>query len=469
MMHDARCTIQDTGKMKGKLFVGLHVSCIMYLVSVISILLFTVVPADAGLDVKREVLENGLTLIIVERHNLPVVMVTVGIKAGTLMEPEEKAGLANLTAVLLKEGTKSRTALQTSEEIEFVGASLSASGGDDYITATLSVLKKDVSLGFDLLSDIILNPVFPEKELTKKVKQIKAGLKSSEESPGFVASKAFIKEVFGAHPYGRLTSGSPETLDKIKRDDVIDFHSKFYLPGNAVMSVVGDITAKEVKTLLERFFSEWNAKELDAPYLPEIKSTKKRKTVIVDKDLTQANIILGHIGVSRDNPDYYKLSVMNYILGSGGFVSRLMQNLREEKGLVYDIHSFFAADKYGGAFQAGLQTKNESANTAIEEVLKEIRKIRNTLVSDAELSDAKSFLTGSFPMRIETSRRIANFLVAVEYYGLDMDYIDKYPQYINSVTKEDVQRVAKKYLDPEKFILVIVADQEKAAIRPEFK
>jgi zinc protease len=403
-----------------------------------------------------------------ERHNLPIIMVTVGIKAGSLIEPEEKAGLANLTAELLTAGTKKRTASQISEEVEFVGASLGASGGDDYVTVNLSVLRKDLNLGFDLLSDAMLNPLFPEEELNKKVKRIKGSLKAQEENPGFVVAKAFRKEVFGTHPYGRLTVGSSETLDRIKRDDLMDFHSTYYVPNNAIMSVVGNITAKEVKTLLARFFSEWNAKELDAPSLPEIKSTKKRKTVIVDKDLTQANIILGHIGVSRDNPDYYKLSVMNYILGSGGFVSRLMQNLREEKGLVYDIHSFFAANKYGGFFQAGFQTKNESANTAIEEVLKEIRKIRNTLVSDSELSDAKSFLTGSFPMRIETSRRIANFLVAVEYYGLGIDYINKYPVYINSVTREDVLRVAKKYLDPEKFILVVVADQKKAALKKDW-
>jgi zinc protease len=146
-----------------------------------------------------------------------------------------------------------------------------------------------------------------------------------------------------------------------------------------------------------------------------------------------------------------------------------MQNIREEKGLVYDIHSFFAANKYGGRFQVGLQTKNESANTAIEEILKEIEKIRSVPVSDMELSDAKSFLTGSFPMRIETSRRIAGFLVAVEYHGLGVDYIDNYPVYINGVTKEDVLKAAKKYLDPENFTIVVVADQEKAALKKEFK
>jgi len=234
------------------------------------------------------------------------------------------------------------------------------------------------------------------------------------------------------------------------------------------MAVVGDVTNEEIENLVHKYFSQWRAKKSAAASLPLLDTEKEKETIMVDKDLTQANIILGHIGVSRDNPDYYALSVLNYMLGGGGFASRLMQNIREEKGLVYDIHSFFAADKYGGRFEIGLQTKNESTNTAIEEILKEINAIRSVYVSDEELSDAKSFLTGSFPMRIETSARIARFLVAVEYYGLGVDYIDNYPLFINSVTKEDVLRVAKKYLDPDNYILVVVANQEKAALRNDY-
>ncbi len=442
---------------------------IIFLIIIIQFILFIFPSSSYALHAQRAVLENGLILLIVERHNLPIVKVTVGINAGNLHEPEDKSGLANLTARLLTEGTKNRTSQQISEEIEFVGGSVGASGGGDYITAHLSVLKKDVDLGFELLSDIILNPSFPDNELNKKRERIKAGLKAQEEDPGFVASKNFKRAVFGTHAYGRLINGTAETLDRIMREDLVHFHSKYYVPNNSVMAVVGDVTKEEVENLIKKYFTLWKAKKLESPSLPELEIRKDRKSVAVDRDLTQANIIMGHIGVKRDNPDYYALSVMNYILGGGGFASRLMQNVREEKGLVYDIHSFFVADKFGGSFQVGLQTKNESANTAIVEILKEIHNIRDALVSDEELSDAKSFLTGSFPMRIETSQRIAYFLVAVEYYGLGVDYINNYPRYINSITKEDVMRVAKKYLDPEKFILVVVADQKKTSLRKEFK
>jgi zinc protease len=434
------------------------------LYAILLVLLFVIDSPSYALDIKRTVLDNGLTLLTVERHNLPMVKVAVGLNAGSLMEPAEKSGLANLTASLLTEGTQSRTSREISEAIEFVGGSIGASGGTDYSTVSLSILKKDVDLGFDLLADIILHPSFPEDELIKKRERIKASLKAREEDPAFVATKAFKKAVFGDHPYGRLVSGSDETLDAISRDDVVNFHESYYVPNSSIMAVVGDISAAEVTVLLKRYFSAWHAQNVEKNELM-LPKTKERKIITVDKDLTQATIELGHLGVSRDNPDYYALSVMNYILGGGGFSSRLMLNIREEKGLVYDIHSFFAAEKYGGRFQVGLQTKNESANIAIREVLNEIRRIKTEPVTDSELSDAKSFLTGSFPMRIETSSRIAGFLVAVEYYDLGVNYIDNYPVYINSISKEDVLRVAKKYLDDVNFTLVVVADQEKAALK----
>lgn len=430
------------------------------IVALVIAILFSAISASA-LDVRRKVLDNGLVLLVAERHNLPIVKVAIGLNAGSMQEPAEKAGLSNLVSGLLTAGTAERSAHEIEEAIEFVGGDVSASGGRDYSTVRLSVLKKDVDLGFDLLSDIIMNPVFPDNEINKKKERIKGGLKASEDDPSFVASREFRKALFGAHPYGRLVTGTAETLDNITRDDIVRFHRKFFVPDNAVMAVAGDLTFEEVLGLLDRYFAGWEKSRGLRLSEERALPSADRKTITVNRDLTQATIILGHGGVARDDPDYYALSVMNYILGSGGFASRLMQNIREEKGLVYDIYSFFSANRYGGGFQVSLQTKNESAGEAIGEVLKEIRRIRSEPVDQVELSDAKSFLIGSFPMRIETDARIASFLVAVEFYGLGVEYINNYPRFIESVTRQDILRVAKKHLDPDRYILVVVGNQEK--------
>ncbi len=285
------------------------------------------------------------------------------------------------------------------------------------------------------------------------------------EEPGVVASIAFSKAVFGAHPYGRQVQGTVETIPAITQQDLVNFHRSYFVPNNAIISVVGDISRNELNQLLGRYFGDWQQKEIPENVLPDI-APKQGPTVIkVDKDLTQTNIILGHLGMSRLNPDYYAVTVMNYILGGGGFASRLMDNIRDNRGLAYDVHSYFSANRYSGSFQAGLQTKNESANTAIAEVIKEMERMRSEQVSDRELEDAKSYLTGSFPLRIDSNSKIAGFNLAVEYYGLGLDYIDRYSAIINAITKEDVLRVARKYLDPANYVLVVVGDLEKADLK----
>jgi zinc protease len=434
-------------------------------ICILSVIYFLISSSAYALEVSRKTLPNGLVVLQSEKHNLPIVMLTLLVKGGQINEPEEKAGLAYLTAELLTEGTKHRNALEVSEEIEFIGASLGASAERDYTTISLSVLKKDIHKGFELFSDILLNPTFPQDEIERKRELIKGFLKQQEEDPSFLARRAFIKEVFGEHPYGRLIEGYLTTINTITREDVSHFHSEFFLPNNSILSVVGDLTTEELAKLIEQYLSGWKRADLQPGTVDRVHEQRNKKLVKIDKDLKQANILLGNLGISRDNPDYYAVFVMNYILGGGGFTSRLMQTVRDEMGLAYDIHSFFEAYRQGGMFQVGSQTKNESANTVIEEVFRQIERIRKEEVTDEELSDAQAYLTGSFPRRLDTNRKIADFLSLVEFYDLGLDYAEKYPQYINAVTKEDVLRVAKKYLDPENYVLVVVADQKKAHIQ----
>jgi zinc protease len=414
---------------------------------------------------RREVLPNGAVLLHAERTAVPIVKVVVAIKAGSILEPPEKAGLSNLTADLLNEGTKKRSSRDISDAIEFVGGSLATSGGFDYVTVGLSVLKKDVEMGFDLLSDIILNPSFSPEELKRRKKIISNSILQQKEEPGLVASKAFLKSVFVNHPYGWPVEGTEESLDSITRQDIVDFHRLFYTPNNTIVSVAGDISRSELVSLIDKYFKTWKPKKISGRSLPPLKIGNSAEVIKIHKNITQATIIIGHLGIKRSNPDYYAVSVMNYILGGGGFASRLMDNIRDDKGLSYDVRSSFSSRRYGGDFDVALQTKNQSANTAIDEIFSEMNRIKAEPVSDRELNDAKSYLIGSLPIRLDSNSKIARFLTAVEYYDLGLDYVEKYKRLISAVSKDDILRVAKEYLNTENFILVVVGDMKSADLK----
>ena len=244
---------------------------------------------------------------------------------------------------------------------------------------------------------------------------------------------------------------------------ILQFYRTYYHPNNAILTIVGDITAEEVKTKLLPRLEKWPMAEIPKESFYTT-FAKEPKTVKINRTITQANIILGHAGVNRENPDFYPLTVMNYILGGGGFASRLVEEIRNKRGLAYSVASFFDPGKYPGSFQIVLQTKNASAREAISLALQQMERIQKEPVSEKELEGAKKYLIGSFPMRFDTQAKLVNFLSQVEYYGLGADYPEKYPPLINSVTREEVLRVAKNYLHPENYILVVVANLKEAGM-----
>jgi zinc protease len=414
---------------------------------------------------KRITMDNGMVLLLSERHELPLVTVHMAIKAGSIDEPAGKPGLASITASLLTQGTQKRTANDISREIDFIGGSLSVSGGDDFASADLRVLAKDVRTGFDLLADVLKHPVFDQKEIDRKVKETLASIRQSRDDPEVIASQAFSKAVFGAHPYGRTNDDIAAYLPKITREDIRGFYGRRYGPNNCIIAVVGDVTEQEVLALLRERFGGWKRAETGDPSPATPPAIEKLTVRKMDKQITQANIAMGEVGISRENPDFYSVLVMNYILGGGGFSSRLMDNIRDNRGLAYDVNSYFAAQKEPGAFRVWTQTKNGSANEAIAEVFKELHRIRTDPVSDKELADAKSYLTGSFPLRMDTSAKIARMLTNIEFYHLGLDYPERYAGLIDGVSKQDVLRVARKYIDPDRMVIVVLGDQEKIGLK----
>jgi zinc protease len=407
----------------------------------------------------RRELPNGLVWLFSEQTSLPLVTLNLVIKAGALRDPAGKAGLANLTAVMLLQGTKKRPATQIAQELDFLGARLSARGEDDFAVLSLTVLKKDLAAGLELLQDVLRQPAFAPEEVRRKVTQLQASFKSDEDDPGIVASRAFHKRLFGDNPYGHPPKGSPESLAGLSPKDLQDFHSTFYRPNNAILSLVGDLTQAEAENWVTKIFGPWEKAPLPELKLPPAPPLKRAETVVIDKTITQANIILGQVGLSRRNPDFYAFQVMNYILGGGGFASRLVDNIRENRGLAYSVNSSFDPGQEAGPFAVSLETKNASAGEVVAQVLKELERIRTSPVSAAELADAKSYLIGSFPRKMDSLGKRAWLLAYVELFGLGLDYPWRYASLLQDLTTADIQKVAQKYLHPDKYLLVIVGDR----------
>ena len=413
--------------------------------------------------VQRMVLPNKIVLLISEEHSLPFITLQLLVDSGSRKDPSGKEGLARLVARGLLLGTSQRTVNAINEELDFMGASLDSSCSRDYATVHLRVLKKDLDRGLALFLESLTQPTFPEGEVRREVEKTLAAIQAAEDQPEEVAEKEFQKDLFLTSPYGHPVEGTKESVPRITREAIVQFYRNYYHPNNSILVVVGDITLEEVKAKLLPRLAKWPMGE--APGMPfKGEFAKGPKTVKIDRAITQANIILGHRGVSRENPDFYALTVMNYVLGGGGFSSRLMEEIRNRRGLAYSVASFFDPAKYPGSFQIVLQTKNASAREAISLSLQQMERIRKEMVSENELEGAKKYLIGSFPMRLDTQGKLVNFLGQVEYYGLGLDYPEKYPSLIRSVTREEVLRVAKAYLHPEDYLLVVVANLKEAGM-----
>jgi len=428
------------------------------------IIMVLVAPAGAAAmpAVERTVLPNQLVLLVAEEHTLPFVTLQLLVNSGSRKDPPGEEGLARLAARGLLLGTSRRSAPEINREVDFLGASLTSSAGMDYAALNLKILKKDMDRGLDLFMDVLTQPVFPKEEIRREIDKTLAAIRAAEDQPDEVAEKAFYKELF-LSPYGHPAEGTAESLPRLSRDSVERFYRINYHPNNAILVVVGDITAAEVKAgILPRLEAWKTGTVLTLRFRTAFAGGPK--TVKINRPVTQASIVIGHEGIRRANPDHYALSVMNYILGGGGFSSRLFDEVRNRRGLAYSVASYFDPRKYPGAFQIVLQTRNASAGKAMSVALKEMKKIRRKFVKMKELKEAKKYLIGSFPMRVDTQDKLAHFLGQVEYYGLGLDYPDRYPSLVGAVTRKEVLRVARKYLHPEKCLTVIVADLKEAGL-----
>jgi zinc protease len=321
------------------------------------------------------------------------------------------------------------------------------------------VLNKDVDLGLELLADLLIRPIFPQEYVDKEKERTLAEIVSAQDRPQVVAGWAFNELVYQNHPLHRPSHGYPSTVERLTREDLLDFHRRYFVPNNIILSVVGDFQVPELLPKIEKAFGDWEANAVIFPIYPEPTRQNTKRVKFITMPAQQLNIYLGHLGVTRTNTDYYALQVLDTILGGGaGFTARIPQRLRDELGLAYTTFASITmtAGLDPGRFVAFIGTSPENMKLAIDELLNEIRRIIEEPVTAQELQDAKDYLTGSFVFAFESSPQIARFLVHAQVYGLGFNYIEKYPEYVRAVTVNDVSRVARKYLDSENYTLVVV-------------
>ena len=438
--------------------------CILWTLAAILFL----APSLAGANLissEREKLPGGGVLLVKRSRQLPMVRISVSIPAGARHETPEKAGLANLTAAMLVRGTKTRSASDIEKLNDSMGGGVGVEAGRGRAEASMRVLTRDLEEGFSLLSDVLRNPTFPAEEIGKTKRRIVGGLRRQRERPGHLANKALRKSLFGKTPYGRMVEGTEASIKKLDREDLIGFHKKWYGMNGAIFVFVGDVSLKRARELVLARFQDWRAKGGKIPEaVPPETPQKKMQVVKIDRPLSQTTAILGNRSLKRTHPDFYAARVMNYILGGGGFSSRIMDNLREEKGLVYSVYSYFASGRHAGHWRLILQTKNKTANEAIKEAIAEVKRIQEEGVSDKELQDAKDFITGNFATRFGSSGRIADYLLALEILGFSPGYADEYLKKIRAVTKAQIQAAARKHIQLDESTLAVVGNLSEAKL-----
>jgi zinc protease len=404
-------------------------------------------------------------VLLVENPSIPTVSLNASVLTGARYDPETKAGLAIMVSRLLDEGTETRTSLEIADAIESVGGAIDADGSFERIVVSAGVLKKDIDLGLELLSDLAIHPIFPQDYVDKEKERTLAEIASAQDRPQVIAGWAFNELVYQNHPLHRPSHGYPATVERIDRNDLIEFHRKYFVPNNVLLSVVGDFRVPEIVPKIEKAFGSWRSKPLSFPSYPEPVRQIGKRTKFIRMPAQQLNIYLGHLGITRTNSDFYALQVLDTILGGGaGFTARIPQRLRDELGLAYTTFASITmtAGLDPGRFISFIGTSPENMKLATEGLVNEIRRIIEEPVTGEELQDAKDYLTGSFVFAFESSPQIARFLVHAEIYGLGFDYVEKYPEYIRAITIDDVSRVARTYLDSENYTLVVVGPTDGA-------
>ncbi len=415
---------------------------------------------EVGKDVQRTVLDNGMIIYMMEDHRLPLLNVSALVRCGEAFVPDKDMAIPEITGDVMRTGGTTHIAPDSLNALlESIGGSLESSIGYDDGRATLSVMSKDTDLGMQLLADLLRNPAFPEDKIDLKKDQMKTDIKRRNDDPRGILRREFSNLVYGDHPEGRILEWSE--VKPVTRQDLVTYHDTYFVPNNIMIGITGDFDSDQILSLVKKYFGDWKKQDVSLPPIPPVNNTPRPGVFIVRKDINQANIRFGHLGIDRDNPDRYAVSVMNYILGGGSFTSRMTSKVRSDEGLAYSVGSRYDINQPDeGTFFAYCYTKSRTAHKAMRLMLDEVERIRQGEVSDEELASAKDSYINSFVFDFTSPRQIVSQLMSLEFDNRPPDLLKNYIANVRKVTREDVLRVARKYLRPEDITFVVVGNPD---------
>ncbi len=422
------------------------------------LLLFAAIPAQATLPIQQWQSTNGARVLFVETHDLPMLDVSVDFPAGASRDTREKSGAASLTLRMMGLGVPGLKEEQISERFADVGAQPSGRFDADRAGLTLRTLSGTAERvqALDLMARILQQPTFPQAILDREKARVLAGLRESDTKPETISDREFRRIIYGNHPYGLRGSGEIETVEKLTSADLEEFYRRYYVSDAAIVSIIGDVTRDQARAIAEQLTGKLQKSGKPIPALPPVPVLDAGQTARIAHPATQAHIVIGQPGITRKDPDYFPLWLGNYVLGGGGFSSRLSEEIRQKRGFAYSTYSYFNPLGQAGPFQIGLQTKKEQS----EEALKVANDILATFVSGGptqqELDNAKQNVIGGFPLRIDSNRKILDYLSIIGFYDLPLNYLDEFPAKIEAVTLAEVKDAWRRRIRPDRMATVVV-------------
>ncbi|SYZ74206.1 conserved hypothetical protein [Candidatus Zixiibacteriota bacterium] len=416
---------------------------------------------EVGKGVDRVVLDNGLTIYLYEDHHLPIFNISTLIHCGDIFDPADKDGLSGLVGTVMRTGgTKSISGDSINVLMEYIGGSLECHVGMENGSVSLDILSKDVDLGLKLYADLLRNPAFPQDKLDLAKADIRNSIKRRNDNPSGVVNMYFDNIVYGDHPYGRILNWA--SVKNVTVQDLVDYHKKFFVPNQTIIGVSGDFKKDEIIGKLKEYLGNWPKSTEPLPPYPPVEYKYHPGVYEIRKDINQGYISIGELGIRRDNPDRFAISIMNYILGGGSFTSRLTSKVRSDEGLAYHVGSTFETDSRDfGTFDAVCQTKSATTFKAIDLMVAEIKKIRDQGVSEQELKEARDAVINRFVFTFDSPARIVGNLMNLEFNGLPEDYYRTYLDNYRKISTADIKRVAMEYLKPDQLSYIVVGMPDK--------